>query len=80
VSVSFPHLAFWVIFPLAALIVLSSWILILHSAVQKRRRGKASTQDVRSSRACLDEPLPQLPDWEAAERTSCEGTRSAPLP
>ena len=40
-SASFPQMAFWVIFPLAALIVLSGWVMIIISAVKKLRSGKA---------------------------------------
>lgn len=36
-SVSLSQVAFWVIFPLAALIVLSGWVMILLSAVKKLR-------------------------------------------
>ena len=39
-SASFPQMAFWVIFPLAVLIVLSGWVMILISAVKKLRSGK----------------------------------------
>ncbi len=38
-SATFPQMAFWVIFPLAALIVVTGWTLTIFVAIKKLRAG-----------------------------------------
>jgi hypothetical protein len=86
-SVSFPQMAFWVIFPLAALIVLSGWVMIIISAVKKLRApantpgepGKHHAEDDSASRSSQEDPVFHQPDWYPTDRTASEGTQSVPL-
>lgn len=41
-SATFPQMAFWVIFPLAAFIVLTGWTLTIIVAIKKLRSGNVS--------------------------------------
>ena len=79
-SASFPQMAFWVIFPLAALIVVSGWVMIIISAVKKLRTGKRHVEDESASRSSPEDPLLHQPDWNPVDRIVSEGTRSVPLP
>ena len=38
-SATFPQMAFWVIFPLAALIVVTGWTLTIFVAIKRLRKG-----------------------------------------
>ena len=86
-SVSFPQMAFWVIFPLAALIVLSGWVMIIISAVKKLRApantpgepGKHHEKDESESLTSQEDPVFHQPDWYPADRIASEGTQSVPL-
>lgn len=48
-SATFPQMAFWVIFPLAAFIVTTGWTLVIIVAIKKLRAGHA-TEKSQSSR------------------------------
>ena len=80
-------MAFWVIFPLAALIVGSGWVMIIISAVKKLRTpantpgepGKRHEEDESASRSSPEDPLLQQPDWNLVDRIVSEGTNSVPL-
>lgn len=66
-SASFPQMAFWVIFPLAAMIVLSGWVMILISAIKKLRSGKQREGNVPSSRPTGNDLALLQPDWGTAD-------------
>jgi L-asparagine transporter-like permease len=66
-SASFPEMAFWVIFPLAALIVLSGWVMILISAVKKLHAGKRKEENKSTDVPSLDEPVLHQPSWTAVD-------------
>ena len=72
-------MAFWVIFPLAALIVGSGWVMIIISAVKKLRTGKRHVEDESASRSSPEDPLLHQPDWNPVDRIVSEGTHSVPL-
>lgn len=75
---SFPQMAFWVIFPLATLIVLSGWVMILISAVRKMRLGKRTTENEAPACSSQLDPLPPM-NWEPGEGIFHEGANAAPL-
>ena len=72
-SASFPQMAFWVIFPLAALIVLSGWVMILISAVKKLRAGKRKEENKSTDVPSLDEPVFHQPSWTPVDGIASEG-------
>jgi hypothetical protein len=81
-------MAFWVIFPLAALIVLSGWVMILISAArklrsQKDREGNDSTSHP-SHEPCNPpqdtDPVPLQPNWTPADRIATDGTPAVLIP
>ena len=78
-SASFPQMAFWVIFPLAALIVVSGWVMIIISAVKKMRTGKRHEEDESESPSSQEDPDFHQPDWYPVDRIVSEGTHSVPL-
>ena len=79
-SASFPQMAFWVIFPLAALIVLSGWVMIILSAVKKLRSRKPRVgNDFTSLPTDEDQVLPQ-PNWTPADLIAMDGSHAVPLP
>jgi L-asparagine transporter-like permease len=71
-SASFPQMAFWVIFPLAALIVLSGWVMIVLSAVKKLRARKTREVNESASDPFQDEPVFPLSNWAAEDGISQE--------
>ncbi len=75
---SFPQMAFWVIFPLAALIVLSGWVMIIISAVRKMRQGKQTTENEAPACSSQPDPLPPM-NWNPGEGIANEGVPSIPL-
>ncbi len=75
---SFPQMAFWVIFPLAALIVLSGWVMIIISAVKKMRAGKRNAENGAVDRSSQIDPLPPM-NWGPGDGTFHEGANAAPL-
>ena len=75
---SFPQMAFWVIFPLAALIVLSGWVMIIISAVRKMRKGKRTGENEAFERSSQSDPLPPM-NWNSGEGIANEGVPSIPL-
>jgi len=75
---SFPQMAFWVIFPLATLIVLSGWVMIIISAVRKMRQGKRTEENEAPTRSSQSDPLPPL-NWNPGEGIVNEGVPSIPL-
>jgi hypothetical protein len=80
-SASFPQMAFWVIFPLAALIVLSGWVMILISAVKKLRSGKQQVRNGSLNRSSGDDLVLLQPDWNMADLIPSSGSSpAAPLP
>lgn len=78
-SASFPEMAFWVIFPLAALIVGSGWVMIIISAVKKLRAGKHREENYPSGVSYQDEPVLHQPNWTMVDGIVGEGTPSVPL-
>ena len=79
-SASFPQMAFWVIFPLAALIVLSGWVMIIISAVKKLRSRKTQVANGSASQATEVDQVPPLPNWTAADLIAMDGSDTVPLP
>ena len=79
-SASFPQMAFWVIFPLAALIVLSGWVMIIISAVKKLRSRKTQVANGSASQATEVDQVPPLPNWTAADLIAMDGSHTVPLP
>ena len=80
-SASFPQMAFWVIFPLAALIVLSGWVMIIISAVKKLRSRKAPGGERSSvSRSTHEDLVPLQPNWTPADGIATDGTPRRPPP
>ena len=78
-SASFPQMAFWVIFPLAALIVLSGWVMILISAAKKLRAGKhreGNDPTSRTSHDALDHPQQS---WDPVDMGIPDGSPAVPL-
>ena len=79
-SASFPQMAFWVIFPLAALIVLSGWVMFILSAFKKLRSRKARVgNDSTTHLTDEDQVLPQ-PNWTPADLIAMDGSHTVPLP
>ena len=78
-SASFPEMAFWVIFPLAALIVLSGWVMILISAVKKLRAGKRKEENKSTDVPSLDEPVFHQSSWIPEDGVTSAGAPSDPL-
>ena len=78
-SASFPEMAFWVIFPLAALIVLSGWVMIIISAVKKLRAGKRQEENKSADVPSLDEPVFHQPSWTTVDGIASEGAPYVPL-
>ena len=78
-SASFPQMAFWVIFPLAALIVLSGWVMILISAIKKLRAGKHREGNDPTSRPSPNDPAILQPDWNMVDRIASDGSPAVPL-
>ena len=76
-SASFPQMAFWVIFPLAALIVLSGWVMILISAIKKLRSGKQREGNDPSSRPTGSDLSLLQPDWSTADPVASGGSSPA---
>lgn len=72
-SASFPQVAFWVIFPLAALIVLSGWVMIVISAVKKLRARKPQEGTDPTSRPSHEQPLPLQPNWTPVDGMAPDG-------
>ena len=79
-SASFPQVAFWVIFPLAALIVLSGWVMIILSAVKKLRAGKQQEENDLTNRPSHEQPLPLQPNWTPADGIAPDGSPAVFLP
>ena len=88
-SASFPQMAFWVIFPLAALIVLSGWVMIIISAIKKLRSpanapgqaGKQKVGNVLPTRFSSEDLALVQPDSTTADLIASGGSSpAAPLP
>jgi L-asparagine transporter-like permease len=79
-SASFPQVAFWVIFPLAALIVFSGWVMIILSAVKKLRAGKQQEENDLTNRPSHEQPLPLQPNWTPADGIAPDGSPAVFLP
>ncbi len=79
-SASFPQAAFWVIFPLAALIVLSGWVMIIISAVKKLRTGKQREGNDLTDRPPHEQPVPLQPNWTPVDGIAPGGAPAVPLP
>ncbi len=79
-SASFPQMAFWVIFPLAALIVLSGWVMIIISAVKKLRSRKTQVANDSASQATEVDQVPPLPNWTETDLIAMDGSHTVPLP
>ena len=78
-SASFPQMAFWVIFPLAALIVVSGWVMIIISAAKKLRGGKHREENSPSGVLYQDDSVLDQPNWTPVDGIVGEGTPSVPL-
>ncbi|MBM3151905.1 MAG: hypothetical protein FJZ96_06850 [Chloroflexi bacterium] len=78
-SASFPQVAFWVIFPLAALVVLSGWVMIIRSAIRKARAGKQQEGNDRTDSPFQEHPMPLQPNWTPADGIAPDGTPAVPL-
>ena len=78
-SASFPEMAFWVIFPLAALIVGSGWVMIIISAVKKLRTGKHREENNPSGVPYQDDPILHQSNWTMVDGIVGEGVPSVPL-
>jgi L-asparagine transporter-like permease len=78
-SAPFPEMAFWVIFPLAALIVLSGWVMIIISAVKKLRAGKHREENNPSDVSYQDDPVLHQSNWTSVDGIAGEGVHSVPL-
>jgi hypothetical protein len=80
--------AFWVIFPLAALIVLSGWVMIIISAIKKLRSpentpgqaGKQQEENDLTNRPSHEQPLPLQPNWTPADGIAPDGSPAVFLP
>jgi L-asparagine transporter-like permease len=79
-SATFPQVAFWVIFPLAALIVLSGWVMIIISAIKKLRSGKQQEENDLTNRPSHEQPLPLQPNWTPADGIAPDGSPAVFLP
>ena len=53
-SATFPQMAFWVIFPLAAFIVVTGWTLTIFVAIKKLRKGNNFEKSLSSHRQPQD--------------------------
>ena len=78
-SASFPQMAFWAIFPLAGLIVLSGWVLILISAAQKLRARKLSEENGSLAAPSRDDPTFQRSEWIPEDEIISESMPMVPL-
>ena len=78
-SASFPQMAFWVIFPLAALIVLSGWVMIILSAVKKLRSQKGRGANEATYRSTQEDLVPLQPNWTPADGIVPDGFPAVPL-
>ena len=78
-SASFPQMAFWVIFPLAALIVLSGWVMIILSAVKKLRSQKGRGANEATYRSTFEDLVPLQPNWTPADGIAPDGFPAVPL-
>lgn len=78
-SASFPQVAFWVIFPLAVLIVLSGWVMILISAARKLRATKQNRQGEAVQRPATSDPFLHQPVWLVEDMDLREGVDPLPL-
>jgi len=84
---SFPYaqIGFWSIFPLAALIVISGWVMILISAIKKLRTATkanliaANEKDPSPLHQFEEDNNPLLEDWDLQEN-SCAETAGVLLP
>jgi hypothetical protein len=76
---SFPQVAFWVIFPVAALIVLSGWTMILVSAAKKIRTGKRQEGNDPVASAPGEDPTPLQPDWNREDLLGSGGSNAVPF-
>jgi hypothetical protein len=79
-SASFPQMAFWVIFPLAGLIVLTGWILILINAVKRIRARNAREGNGLASNPSQADTAGSQPTWDPVETATQDGTHYVPLP
>ncbi len=78
-SASFPEMAFWVIFPLAALIVVSGWVMIIISAVKKLRAGKHREENNPLGDSSQDDPFLHQSHWTQADGIVGDGAPFVPL-
>ena len=78
-SASFPQMAFWGSFPLAALIVISGGVRIIISVVKKLRAGKHHEENSPSGVPYQDEPVLDQPNWIPVDGIVGEGAPSVPL-
>ena len=78
-SASFPQMAFWVIFPLAALIVVSGWVMVIISAAKKLRAGKRQEENKSAGVPSVDEPVFHQPNWIPVDGIANEGASSGLL-
>ena len=79
-SASFPQMAFWVIFPLAGLIVLTGWVLIVVNAVKRLRSGKAREGNELPGDPTQETHDPLQQAWSAVDMVPQDGVDAVPLP
>jgi hypothetical protein len=70
-SATFPQMAFWVIFPLAAFIVVTGWTLTIIVAIRKLRSGNASEKR-------LPPPSPPQGACDVIDTTTVDGVHFSP--
>jgi len=82
-SATLPQMAFWVIFPLAAFVVVTGWSLSILVAV-KRLRSPGSTTQVQagnvSERSSSSAAHPRVDDPDVIETATHDGVHFSPLP
>ena len=73
-SASFPQMAFWVIFPVAGLIVLTGWILTIITAIKRLRSGNKQ-----QGNGSHGDHVPPPPDWDYVDTVTQDGSHFVPL-
>lgn len=72
-SATFPEMAFWVIFPLAAFVIVTGWSLIILIAIKRLRSGNVSEKSHSST------PAPRADDSDVIETVTEDGIHFSPL-
>ncbi len=72
-SASFPQMAFWVIFPLAAFVIVTGWSLTILVAIKRLRSGNYQEKSHAPRRDPQDA-------WDVIETATEDGVHFSPLP